>query len=102
MGYDDIGAQTAKIEAEQSRDTEAHFSLRFDVPSSEPRTGQPYRTAAGKALLTAYEQKGNPTHDVRVSFQGAPQQATVVVVGDPARVRALLDATDLKAIAAHE
>ena len=102
MGYDDIGAQTAKVEAEQSRDTEASFSLRFDAPSSEPPTGQPYRTTAGKALLTAYEQKGNPTHDVRVSFQGVPQQATVVVIGDPARVRALLDATDLKAIAAYK
>ena len=83
MGYDDIGAQTAKVEAaQQLARHRGELSLRFDAPSSEPpHAGQPYRTTAGKALLTAYEQKGNPTHDVRVSFQGAPQQATVVVIG---------------------
>ena len=51
MGYDDIGAQTAKVEAEQSRDTEASFSLRFDAPSSEPPDGTalPHRCRQGTA-----------------------------------------------------
>ena len=100
MGYDDAAAQAARIEAEASRDTEAQFSLRFEAPRGASRTGQPYKAAAGKAFLNAYEVKGNPTHDVRVYFDGTAQPATVQVVGDPARVRDLLDATDLKAMAA--
>ena len=100
MGYDDASTQAAAIEAEAARDTEARFSLWFEVPKNEPRTGQAYRTAAGRALVTAYDDKGNATHDVRIYFDGAPEQARVTVTGDPARVRALVDATDLRAIAA--
>jgi hypothetical protein len=102
MGFEEGSAREASIEAEATRDTEATFSLWFEAPTSEPRSGKPYRTAAGTALLTAYDDKGNPTHDVRVFFNGAPQQARVMVVGDPARVRGLLDATDLRTIAAFK
>ena len=102
MGIEEGSAQEASIEAEATRDTEATFSLWFEAPTSEPRSGKPYRTAAGTALLTAYDDKGNPTHGVRVFFNGAPQQARVMVVGDPVRVRGLLDATDLKTIAAFK
>ena len=100
MGYDDASAQAAAIEAEASRDTDATFSLWFEVPKNEPRTGQAYRTTAGRALVNAYSDKVNPTHDVRIYFDGVPEQARVAVIGDPARVRGLLDATDLRAIAA--
>lgn len=100
MGLDGTGAEAARIEAEQTHDTEASFSLWFETPTDERRTGNPYRAAAGKALLNAYDDgNGNPVHDVRVYFGGAPQQARVTVRGDPARVRALLDAADLAAIA---
>ncbi|HEX5648393.1 MAG TPA: hypothetical protein VFX69_01955, partial [Steroidobacteraceae bacterium] len=64
------------------------------------RTSAPYRTAAGKAWMTAYESGGNPEHLVFIEFGGSPEQAVVRVEGDPARVRALVDATDLKSIAA--
>lgn len=98
-GLDQMEAQREKIDAEQSRDTEATFHLWFDVPRDEPRSGQPYRTSAGQALLSAHESGGNPWHDVHVYFAGAPRQAHVQVSGAPERVRALLDAADLEAIA---
>lgn len=99
-GYNQIETETAQIEAEHSRDTEASFQLWFEAPRNEPRSGQPYRTSAGQAFLSAYDDKGNPIHDVEVHFAGAPEQARVRVTGPPERVRALLDAADLKAIAA--
>jgi hypothetical protein len=99
-GYDQLDAQSEQIDAEYSRDTDATFLLSFEVPRNEPRTGVPYRTSAGQAYLSAYEDKGNSRHDVNVYFGGGPQQARVQVSGAPERVRALLDATDLGAIAA--
>lgn len=99
-GYDQVDAETAQVEAEHSRDTEATFQLWFEAPRNEPRSGQPYRTSAGQAFLSAYDDHGNPRHDVLVYFAGAPEQARVQVTGTPERVRALLDAADLKAIAA--
>jgi hypothetical protein len=102
MGLGESDAQAAAIEADLNRDTEASFSLWFETPTREPRDGQPYRTAAGQAFLTAYDNHGNPQNDVRVFFAGAPQQARVMVVGDPARMRQLLAATDLEAIAAFK
>ena len=99
-GYDQLDAQSEQIEAEHSRDADARFSLWFETPRKEPRTGQPYRTSAGQAYLSAFEDKGNPRHDVHVYFAGGAEQARVQVSGAPERVRALLDATDLKSIAA--
>jgi hypothetical protein len=99
MGIDEGTARAAQIEADRVRDTEAAFSLWFEAPASDPRPGKPYPVDAGNALLTAYDASGNPQHDVRVYFGGTPQQARVMMVGDPARVRQLLDATDLEAIA---
>jgi hypothetical protein len=99
-GVNDIDAQSRRIEAEAERDTHAGFSLYFEPPEEEPQDGVPYRTVAGQARMTAYESKGNPTHLVFIEFAGVPEQAVVRVEGDPARVRALVDATDLKSIAA--
>lgn len=101
-GYDQVEAESEQVEAEHSRDTEASFQLWFEAPRNEPRSGQPYRTSAGQAFLSAYDDKGNPRHDVQVYFAGAPEQARVQVTGTPERVRALLDAADLKAIAAFK
>jgi len=99
-GYDQLDAQSEQIEAEHSRDAHATFVLWFEVPRNEPQTGEAYRTSAGQAYLSAYEDKGNPRHDVHVYFAGAPEQARVQVTGAPERVRALLDAANLEAIAA--
>jgi hypothetical protein len=99
-GVDDIQAQSDRIEAEATRDTQASFALYFEPPKSEPQDGAPYRTVAGRGRVNAYERKGNPTHLVFIEFGGSPEQAVVRVEGDPARVRALVDATDLKSIAA--
>lgn len=101
-GYDQVEAASEQIETEHSRDTEASFQLWFEAPRNEPRSGQPYRTSAGQAFLSAYEDNGNPRHDVLVYFAGAPEQARVQVTGTPERVRALLDAADLKAVAAFK
>ena len=100
MGVDEASAQSDRIAADQNRDTEASFSLWFEAPSREARSGKPYPTAAGKAYLTAYDDHGYPEHDVRIFFDSGPQQARVMAVGDPARVRELVDATDLQEIAA--
>jgi hypothetical protein len=100
LGMDDAAAQSDRIDAEAARDTQATFALYFEAPKAEPRDGVPYRTAAGKAWMTAYESGGNPEHLVFIEFGGSPEQAVVRVEGDPARVRALVDATDLKSIAA--
>lgn len=103
MGADEVDTQATQIEARQTRDTGATFALRFETPNNEPRTGQPYRVSAGQGLVTAYDDRvGNPIHDVRVYFGGAPEQARVVITGDPARVRELAEAADLKAIAAFK
>jgi hypothetical protein len=48
MGIEEGSAQEASIEAEATRDTEATFSLWFEAPTSEPRSGKPYRTAVGR------------------------------------------------------
>ena len=51
--------------------------------------------------MTAYDDgNGNPRHLVFIEFGGSPEQAVLRVEGDPARVRSLIDATDLEAIAA--
>jgi hypothetical protein len=99
MGYDEASAQSDRIAADQNRDTEASFSLWFEAPSRDARTGKAFPAAAGKAYLTAYDDHGNPRNDVRIFFDGGPQQARVKIGGDPARVRELLEATDLEAIA---
>jgi hypothetical protein len=100
MGAAETDTQVTQIEGRQKKDTEATFALRFGTPGSEPRTGKPYRTTAGQGLVTDYDDDlGNPIHEVNVYF-GGPQQAQAVVRGDPARVRALVDAADLPAIAA--
>lgn len=99
-GHDQLDAQTEQIEAAHSLDTDATFQLWFEAPRSEPPSGQSYRTAAGRAYSSAYEDKGNPRQDVRVYFPGPAERAHVKVSGAPERVRALLDATDLTAIAA--
>jgi hypothetical protein len=83
-----------------THDTLASFALYFEPPKDEPRDGAPYRTVAGKARVNAYESKGVPTQMVFIEFGGLPEQAVVRVEGDPARVRALVDAADLKSIAA--
>jgi len=101
-GYDQLDAESEQIAAEHSRDTDARFLLWFEVPRNEPQTGEPYRTSAGQAYLSAYDDEGNPRHDVHVYFGGAPEQARVRVSGAPERVRALLDAADLQAIAAFK
>lgn len=100
LGYGEIDATTAQIESDQLRDSEASFHLWIEAPTNETREGQPYRTVAGKAYVTSYEDKGNPHDDVTIYFDGTPQPVRVRVSGDPARVRALVDATDLRAIAA--
>jgi hypothetical protein len=101
MGIDQSDAQTKQIEARQTHDTHASFALRFETPNRETRDGTPYRTSAGQGLVTTYDDRaGNPIADVRIYFGGASQQARVVVTGDPARVRELMDAADLQAIAA--
>lgn len=101
MGIDQSDAQTKQIEARQTHDTHASFALRFETPSREAREGAPYRTSAGQGLVTTYDDSaGNPIADVNIYFGGAAQQARVIVSGDPARVRELVDAADLKAIAA--
>ena len=100
LGMDDAAAQSDRIAADAVRDTKATFALYFEAPKKEPRDGVPYRTAAGKAWMTAFESDGNPEHLVFIDFGGSPEQAVVRVQGDPARVRALVDGTDLKAIAA--
>jgi phage gp46-like protein len=99
-GVDGLEAQTDRIEADATRDTRASFALYFESPTNEPQDGAPYRTVAGRARVNAFESKGNPTHLVFIEFGGLPEQAVVRVEGDPARVRALVDATDLKSIAA--
>jgi hypothetical protein len=101
-GVNDLQAQTDRIEADATRDTHASFALYFEPPKSEPQDGAPYRTVAGRARVNAYESKGNPAHLVFIEFGGLPEQAVVRVEGDPARVRALVDATDLKSIAAFK
>ena len=100
MGYGEVDALSAQIESDQSRDSDASFSLRIEAPANETREGRPYRTVAGKAYVTSYDDKGNPRDDVTIYFDGTRQPARVRVTGDPARVRALVDATDLEAIAA--
>ena len=100
MGVNDMQAQSDRIAAEAERDTHASFALYFEPPKNEPQDGAPYRTVAGRARVAAYESKGNPEHLVFIEFGGLPEQAVVRVEGDPARVRALVDATDLKSIAA--
>lgn len=99
-GYDQLDQQAQQIEADHSRDTEASFHLWFEAPHNEERSGQPYRTSAGQGYATSYDDKGNPRQEVLVLFLGSPQQARVRVTGSPRRVRALVDAADLKAIAA--
>jgi len=100
LGMDDAAAQSDRIDAAASRDTRATFALYFEAPKNETSDGVPYRTAAGKARMNAYESGGNPAHLVFIEFGGSPEQAVVRVEGDPARVRALVEATDLKSIAA--
>ena len=99
LGVDDAEAQSERIDAAAARDTQATFALYFEPPKNEPQDGGPHRTAAGRARMTAYESNGNPEHLVFIEFGGSPEQAVVRVEGDPARVRALVEATDLAAIA---
>jgi hypothetical protein len=100
LGYAEVDATSAQIESDQARDSAASFQLWFEAPTHGTREGQPYRTVAGKAYVTSYEDKGNPHDDVTIYFDGTSQPARVRVSGDPARVRALVDSTDLRAIAA--
>lgn len=99
-GFDQLDQQSQNVEADHSRDTEASFQLWFEAPRNEERSGQPYRTSAGQGYVTSYEDKGNPRQDVSIHFAGSPQQARVRVSGSPERVRGLVDAADLTAIAA--
>jgi hypothetical protein len=100
LGYGELDATSARIQSDQSRDSEASFQLWFEAPKGGTREGRHYPTAAGKAFVTSYEDDGNPHDDVTVYFDGTAQPARVRVSGDPARVRALVDATDLRAVAA--
>jgi hypothetical protein len=101
MGIGDTDATSEKIEADTKRDADASFQLTFEEPPAEPRQGDPYRTSAGHARVAAYDDKGVAYNDVTIDFDSMFAQRPVVRVhGDPARVRALLDAADLRSIAA--
>lgn len=100
MGLDEADATSAGIEADEQRDTEARFQLSFEAPPAGPREGEPYRTSAGRARVSAYDDQGVAYHDVTVDFDSRLAERPVVRVhGDPRRVRALIDTADLKTIA---
>jgi len=97
----DMEAEAERIGADEKRDSTARFQLSFEPPPAGPREGQPYTTSAGRARVAAYDDKGVAYHDVTVDFDGQLAEKPVVRVhGDPERVRALLDAADLKSITA--
>jgi len=101
MGMGDVDATSEKIEADAKRDTDASFQLSFEEPPAEPREGEPYTTSAGRARVVAYDDKGVAYNDVTIDFDSRlPERPVVRVHGDPARVRALIDAADLKGITA--
>jgi hypothetical protein len=101
MGVGDMDATSDRIAADEERDTAASFQLSFESPPAEPREGEPYTTSAGRARVAAYDDKGVAYHDVTIDFDSRlPERPVVRVHGDPARVRALLDAADLKSITA--
>jgi len=99
MGSSDAQAEQEGIQAQFERDTVATFILSFSTEGDpglfEPR---PYKTVAGRALVAETENRGVPSHRVHVSFP--PSRMTAEFEGDPKRVRMLVDATDLKALAA--
>jgi len=99
MGIGDIEATSERIEADEKRDTEASFQLSFEEPPAGPREGEPYTTSAGRARVSAYDDKGVSYNDVTIDFDSKLAERPVVRVhGDPERVRALLDAADLGTI----
>jgi len=101
MGMAEMDATSEKIEADAQRDTEASFQLSFEEPSIMPREGQPYTTSAGRARVVAYDDRGVAYNDVTIDFDSGLRDKPVVRAhGDPARVRALLDAANLKSITA--
>jgi hypothetical protein len=100
-GASDLQAQADRIEADATRDTSAAFALYFEK-SGNAADGAPYPTAAGRGRVSSYDDRGSPRHLVFIEFDGALERAVVRVEGDPARVRALVDASDLGSVAAFE
>jgi len=98
MGGSAAQADQEAIQAQFERDTVATFILSFSTGGDpglyEPK---PYKTLAGRALVAETENRGVPSHRVHVSFP--PSRMTAEFEGDPKRVRMLVDATDLKALA---
>jgi hypothetical protein len=99
MGSSDAQAEQEGIQAQFERDASATFVLSFSTEGepglSEPK---PYKTVAGRALVAELDNRGVPAQRVHVSFP--PSRLTAEFEGDPKRVRSLVDATDLKALAA--